>query len=413
MIRPALKLPTDLVCTPESLDPNLETPDTSDSPEQLRSDILAHLSALGVSTNGQVGKALDKETIRAAHAHQRDLLLKREVGALRPRLERLLPYFADGKDVEPDKIQPKLIPVDAEDWTGELFRLATTLWSVPVSRGFGRRMRYLVMDRNNSKLIGVFALGDPVFNLRARDQWIRWNVQDRSERLVNVMDAYVVGAVPPYSHLLGGKLVVSLIGSREVSKDFSQRYGTMEGIISKKEKKARLVLVTVTSALGRSSLYNRLHLRAAPNPFDPSAPTLVKLERIGVTEGYGHFHLDGELFGRLRKMLIQHNHKYANGHQFGDGPNWRIRVARVGFEMLGLSPDLVRHGISREVYAMPLAENFDQVLRGEVKRAILHRPTVKEVAEAALLRWVLPRAKERPEYREINRGDYLAHLLNN
>ncbi len=33
-------------------------------------------------------------------------------------------------------------------------------------------MRYLVYDRNNDKLIGIFALTDPVFNLRVRDAWI-------------------------------------------------------------------------------------------------------------------------------------------------------------------------------------------------------------------------------------------------
>ena len=52
---------------------------------------------------------------------------------------------------------------------GDLFRAATLLWSVPVSRGYGRRMRYLVMDESNNKLIGLFALGDPVFNLKSRD----------------------------------------------------------------------------------------------------------------------------------------------------------------------------------------------------------------------------------------------------
>jgi len=34
-----------------------------------------------------------------------------------------------------------------------------------------------------------------------------------AKRLVNVMDAYVLGAVPPYNMLLGGKLVASLVRS--------------------------------------------------------------------------------------------------------------------------------------------------------------------------------------------------------
>ena len=47
-------------------------------------------------------------------------------------------------------------------------------------------------------LLGVFALGDPVYNLRARDDLIGWNVEQRSARLYNVLDAFVLGAVPPY-----------------------------------------------------------------------------------------------------------------------------------------------------------------------------------------------------------------------
>jgi hypothetical protein len=34
----------------------------------------------------------------------------------------------------------------------------------------------------------------------------------RTSRLVDLMDALILGAVPPYSTLLGGKLVASVIG---------------------------------------------------------------------------------------------------------------------------------------------------------------------------------------------------------
>jgi hypothetical protein len=88
-------------------------------------------------------------------------------------------------------------------------------WAVPVSHGFGRRLRYLVWDRHNGKLIGLMAIGDPVFNLSVRDKLIGWNSHARGERLVNIMDAYVLGAVPPYNMLLGGKLVAALIRTRD------------------------------------------------------------------------------------------------------------------------------------------------------------------------------------------------------
>ena len=43
-------------------------------------------------------------------------------------------------------------------------------------------MRFLVMDQSNGKLMGLFALTDPVFNLQARDNWIGWTTEDRRQR---------------------------------------------------------------------------------------------------------------------------------------------------------------------------------------------------------------------------------------
>ena len=97
------------------------------------------------------------------------------------------------------------------------------------------------------------------------------------------MDAYVVDAVPPYADLLGGKLVASLIASKEVGNKFQERYGGREGIISGKHKQARLTLVTVTSALGRSSVYNRLRL--VPNPKSETDQPVVELRKLGATTG--------------------------------------------------------------------------------------------------------------------------------
>ena len=108
--------------------------------------------------------------------------------------------------------------------------------------------------------MGLIAIGDPVFNLSARDKLIGWDSHDRAERLVSVMDAYVLGALPPYNMLLGGKLIASLVRTRDVYDDFVAAYGSTTGIISGKEKKARLLVVTTSSALGRSSVYNRLKL---------------------------------------------------------------------------------------------------------------------------------------------------------
>ena len=253
-------------------------------------------------------------------------------------------------------------------------------------------------------------MGDPVFNLRVRDEWIGWDQVDRRERLVNLMDAYVVGAVPPYASLLGGKLVASLIASQEVGSKFRERYGGSEGLISKKQKQARLVLVTVTSALGRSSMYNRLRL--IPDTERDEDERVVELLKLGTTTGYGHFQITDDLFAQLRRVLQEDDHKYADGHQFGDGPNWRIRVARRALQSLGLNPDeVLKHGIRREVYAMPIATNAHAFLAGTDEVSTFDYMTVNEISELARNRWLLPRSKRRPHYREFRRKHLLDALM--
>lgn len=172
--------------------------------------------------------------------------------------------------------------------------------------------------------------------------------------LGSVKDGYIVGAVPPYNQLFGGKLVASLIGSREVCTAFDERYGDAVDIISAERKRPRLALVTVTSALGKSSIYNRMRL-----------PGLVELVRIGQTAGWGHFHVPDQMFREMRNLLDFDGHKYANGHQYGDGPNWRLRVIRQSLKAVGMDRNLLRHGIGREVYAMPSACNWLPYLQAQ------------------------------------------------
>jgi Domain of unknown function (DUF4338) len=262
---------------------------------------------------------------------------------VREFVRRVLPelqhHFAEGTDIDPQKVEPVLELIEAGTWQSDLFRLAGLSWSVPVSAGYGRRLRYLVWDRSNQKLIGIVGLGDPVFNLKARDDLVGWNVKDREKRLVNLLDAYVLGAVPPYNMILGGKLISCLVRFDRGPQRFRTKYGKTRGIISRKKKGAKLVVVTTSSSLGRSSAYNRLKLD------DQSY-----FVSIGYTQGWGHFHIPDRLFAELRDYLRKRKHKYVDGHRFGQGPNWRLRTIRVAFDTLGFRVDLLKHGIGREVF---------------------------------------------------------------
>jgi len=388
---------------------NIEETKTEAWREKLRHDIENHLASLGLPNNNGDGdpEYPSKEAIRLSHHKQRVELFEHEKKMLAKYWDELPNNFANGDEVNPEKIEPELEIVDSEGYSGVVFRYASLLWSVPVSKGYGRRIRYLVKDKQNGKLIGIFALNDPVFNLAARDNWIGWTVNDRRERLVHVMDAYVVGAMPPYSYLLGGKLITSLIGSAEVSEHFAEKYSDSKGIISQKKKEPRLVLVTVTSALGRSSVYNRLKLvnQDIERQNLEDDDVIVELIKIGETKGYGHFHLSNGIFSRLRMMLSAEGHYYAQGHQFGDGPNWRFRVIRIGLKKLGLDDEILRHGILREIYAMPLCHDFREFLLGDIENPSLDRPSASEIAYHAKERWMIPRSKRMQNYKDFRKSD--------
>jgi len=179
----------------------------------LKRRLRRHLTSLGFhkTEEGMLAPpGTGKDIVRAVHNVQRNDRLTANRKFIFERFPKLIKHFASGEDIDAARISPVLQQISSETWEGDLFRLASLTWSVPVSNGFGRRLRYLVWDEHNGKLIGIIAIGDPVFNLSVRDNLIEWNVQARGQRLVNIMDAYVVGALPPYNTLLGGKLVACL-----------------------------------------------------------------------------------------------------------------------------------------------------------------------------------------------------------
>lgn len=370
---------------------------------RIKRHLRQHLADLGF-TKDEAGALVlpdaTKDTVRTLHRKQREDKLAENAAFIAANLPTLKKYFASGSDVRPEKIRPTLQLVTGAGLEAKLFRLASLTWSVPVSAGFGRRLRYLVWDKSNGKLIGIFAIGDPVYNMSARDNHIGWTFADREHRLVNLMDAYVLGAVPPYNMLLGGKLVASLIRTRDVYNDFEKRYGSTEGVISGEAKNARLVAVTTSSSMGRSSLYNRLKLDGRSY-----------FSSIGFTGGWGHFHIPDDLFEEMRTYLRTIDHTYADMHTFGEGPNWRLRTVRAALDRLGFKEDVLKHGIQREVFLCELASNSAQVLKGEAKRPKLDGLlTAKKVGKLAVQRWMTGRAERNPSYRAWSR-DQLAELI--
>lgn len=374
-----------------------------DKKTSLKQRILRDLEGQGFRINEGIISPIylsDKEQIRFLYSRARQERLEKNKKFLSEKKDTLIRYFAEGRQIKPEHFSPVICQVGSDKLFSNLFRFASLIWSVPVSQGYGRRLRFLVFDEYTEKLVGLFALGDPVFNVAVRDHWIGWNQEQRKERLYNVMDIFVLGAVPPYSSLLCGKFVALSATSDIVRKTVWEKYKDSETIISKQKKNPHLVLLTTTSALGRSSLYNRLRTNDG-----------IAFKRLGFTGGWGHFHLNNGTFSKMKEYLKGIGHPVVRSYKYGGGPNWRIRVARTCLEQVGLSNHLLRHGIGREFYAIPLAENFKEYLLGAESEPSYYSAKFDDLLDFFKERWMIPRSERCPDYKELGKETVLSYIF--
>jgi len=89
-----------------------------------------------------------------------------------------------------------------------------------------------------------------------------------------------------------------------------------------------------------------------------------------------------------------------------------MRVTRVVLKRLGLSEDLVMHGINREVFVSPLADNYKEYLRGEIEKPNLKLFSAEEIGKEAVCRWVKPRSKTTDNWKEFRKESLLGLLPN-
>lgn len=366
--------------------------------EHLRSRILESLEADGFTFEGTrliPPDRAQKEDARAMHARALSTARERSRDGLQRAEDRLLARIADGDEVNPDRIAPRLIEVARNSEDELLFRYARLHWSIPTSSGYGRRLRFLVVDDYNDRLIGIIGLGDPVFAIADRDRWIGWDASARLQRLRFVMDAFVLGAVPPYSSLLAGKLVALLAGSNEVRCAFARKYASTHAFISGQPSGSAIALLTTVSALGRSSLYNRLRYR----------DDLV-YQSVGFTRGTGDVHFSDGLYGDIREYASKWCTPSARNPRWGHGFRNRREVIKKCLADVGLSAEWVLHGLAREVFAAPLARNTREFLRGEDEDLAYYDRPADHLIAWFRERWLQPRAASDHRYREFVRDEY-------
>lgn len=363
--------------------------------ESLKQQVEAMLLAQGFNID-EVRRGcacnFDKHTIRRMNREAVASRQQKARSGLERHEDRLLAHFASGHEVDPTRIQPRLVEVQSNSEEELLFRYAVLHWSIPVSAGYGRRIRFLVVDDHNEKLIGLFGLGDPVYAIGPRDRWIGWDENMHRHRLRHVMDAFALGAVPPYNDLLCGKLTALLTTCNEVRAAIYTKYTGRQGLISADPFSGQLAMLTTTSALGRSSIYNRLKFQ--------STRAFIS---VGFTAGSGDFHFANGIYKDMRAFADHHCSPKSKHQSWGKGWRNRRELVRSVLASLGLSSELVYHGVQRELFVAPLATNTREFLRGSEDELVMVNRPASEISSWFRDRWLLKRAAIADQYRSFQR----------
>lgn len=344
-------------------------------------------------------KSGNKQFIRDLHLDAKRQMSGNNLASLRNDYEKKYQHlFLQADRLRVDKISPVLINVESEykKWN-KIFSLVRHTWSMPFSKGYGRRLRYIVFDEFHGSVIGIIGLQSPPADLACRDQLFDYPEKQKLSLVNQTMDIFTLGAVPPYSYILGGKLVAGLAAANVIKKDYFDKYSGKQTTIEKSILDARLVALTTTSAFGRSSIYNRLKFRDH---------WIAK--SIGFTSGSGNIHLEA-VYPKIVQLLKDHNKYHGGG--YGKGPKQRWQNLARAFAILGLSTDHIDHGLKREVFLYPLVDNLVDGMSGKDFGADLSLD-VDEFANYWKSRWAIPRSKRYPDHLSQDTHEYFIKHLN-
>jgi len=360
--------------------------------------ILRDLLRLGWEVNFKTNRiainppqSYDKQVIKCSMEIKRQEAIAKKRAWIDKHIELARNNLADGDEVWQSEINP-IIEVCQTQSQFDIFRIFRYYWSSPYSEYVGRRLKLLIRDSAlpNKPIIGIAALGSSIVHMPDRDKWIGWDTPTRTTNLIYTMDAYVLGALPPYNHLLGGKLISYLIASNEVREIYQRKYKDAVTNIAKRTAND-IACIFTTSLYGKSSQYNRVRFN------DKALYT-----HVGETKGYGTLHLTDETFEAMRDLLEYKGISVSN--RFGDGPIWKMRVIRATADILGFDADfLLKHSFQRAIYVTPLAANYKEFLQGKSQKLDYFDYPLNSLAEYWHKRWLINR-RNRPEIEEAVRS---------
>lgn len=368
----------------------------SELENEIVSSLCSDISSLGFKFSYENGKfefddinsdLKNKDFIRNLMLPRKEEIILKNTDFIQKNKDIFIKNLAYGDDCLNSDISPVMEVCETQKQR-DLFRMLRYTWSSPYSEYVGRRIKFIIRDAGvkYKPVIGIAALGSSIIRIPERDDFIGWNTETKNKNLVYCMDLYVCGAVPPYSYLLGGKLISYMMASKEVLKIFKNKYLTKTTIINKRNA-SNLAAIFTTSLYGKSSQYNRIKYK-----------NLLLYQRIGSTKGYGTFQFSRHTNELLKDLIKLKEGKV--GYKFGDGPNYKFRFIKKALKFLenyGLNSDFIlNHSIKRDIYYVPLAYNSLDFLNGRSEELEYFNYKIDDLIEYWKKRWLYGR-KDNPD----------------
>ncbi len=202
------------------------------------------------------------------------------------------------------------------------------------------------------------------------------------------MEVTVCGAIPPFTHALGGKLVVTFLAHPQILSVTQRTDSSILRNIFDVEQVQQLlpnygILALTTKGLypSHSALYNRAEV--------PGIVNAIRLEKLGETKGQTATLFSARTAKLARLMQSAFEGRRLVSTVYGTGGAKRQRLIESAILSMGLPETFVHAGIRRPVYGLPMVRNPEGVIwAGEEPSWLVERGSnARSYSEQATLLW--------------------------
>jgi len=276
---------------------------------------------------------------------------------------------------EIENLKPKIIIASNEFELDEWLNIRLFVSSFSFQMNPGRLIKYLIIDENTNKYLGISSLGSDVTSISTRDEHIGWDKKNKFEegKLNSTAIGTTIVPTQPFGYnFLGGKLIASLLCIKKIREDWKNFYNSV------------LVGITTTSLYGQGSMYNGI-------PFWKSlGETRGKMFIIPDDEYYDVWHQ------WLKENASDEYNKIVNNESI-NGPVTGIKqkILILIMKKLNIKYADYTHGYKRGVYFAPLYENYKEFLTSKINETELVLNKKLEGDLNSILNWWKPKAINR------------------